>query len=132
MIERRSCLRIDGVFNVGCQLFCRQEGANLIALPMKDRRVNISATGIAFELSEPLQDWCDFECQISIECPNREVFSLSAFYVRHFEDKPSWIAFSFSDAPQTFSKNIRNYIHRFIALFVHHQNHFQPTIINQP
>lgn len=130
MIEQRSSLRIDGVFNVGYQVFCQEGRLMFLSIPMKDRRVNISSTGIAFEVSEPLQDWCDFECQISIECPSREVFNLSAFYVRHFEDKPSWIAFSFSNTPKTFSKHIRNYIHRFIALFS--QSTFQTTISHQP
>jgi hypothetical protein len=88
-----------------------------VVSPMKSRHVNISQTGVAFEVDSGFVEWT---ARISIEilCADGNIYSLTGRVVRHVLGKEGWMAFEFEENDESFFMNLSEHInlHQIISL----------------
>lgn len=102
MQNQRRAERIDTHLKIGYS--CAHMRSEL-----KERHVNISPTGIAFEVDTGFMEWAA-SMSIQLECPNGELYELKGRYVRHVLGKPGWMAFEFEEGDQAFFNAITEFV----------------------
>jgi hypothetical protein len=117
-LDRRESDRINGCFKIGYKTYCcDNQNMPLYVLPMEERKVNISATGIAFKVDIEPTDWVDFEVEILIEWPSREILVFKALHIRHVDEMPGWMAFKYTDIAPEHAEMIKGYVDVYIRMF---------------
>lgn len=109
--ERRAYKRANVNFETSFSTFEDLERLKPIYFrPLQEQFINLSAGGIALNVGSEPDSWVDCEIAIVIRWPSKEYITASATFVRIIEDKPGWMAFTFTSIEDRHRSMIDGYI----------------------